>query len=160
MPHLCLCGGILAARSLPPHLLATYVGENSIYAIPLAVLVGAPMYLDGYAALPLVRGLLDLGMSPGAAMAFLVSGGAVSIWGVMAVVAVLRPADHCSFRHACRDRFAGDRITVGGFGVAVMKRSRIGNGFAALWRTLCTRRGLQGIDRYPGSTIICLMISG
>lgn len=77
---------------LPPHLLPTYVGENSIYAIPLAVLVGAPMYLDGYAALPLVRGLLDLGMSSGAAMAFLVSGGAVSIWGAMAVVAVLRPA--------------------------------------------------------------------
>lgn len=77
---------------LPPHLLATYVGEDSNYAIPLAVLVGAPMYLDGYAALPLVRGLLELGMSPGAAMAFLVSGGAVSIWGVMAVVAVLRPA--------------------------------------------------------------------
>lgn len=77
---------------LPPDLLATYVGGDSIYAIPLAVLVGAPMYLDGYAALPLVRGLLDLGMSPGAAMAFLVSGGAVSIWGVMAVVAVLRPS--------------------------------------------------------------------
>ncbi|WP_440410418.1 permease [Neorhizobium petrolearium] len=77
---------------LPPHMLATYVGEDSIYAIPLAVLVGAPMYLDGYAALPLVRGLLNLGMSPGAAMAFLVAGGAVSIWGVMAVVAVLRPA--------------------------------------------------------------------
>lgn len=82
---------------LPPHLLATYVGEDSNYAIPLAVLVGAPMYLDGYAALPLVRGLLDLGMSPGAAMAFLVSGGAVSIWGVMAVVAVLRSATTALF---------------------------------------------------------------
>jgi len=77
---------------LPPHVLATYVGEDSALAIPLAVIVGAPMYLDGYAALPLVRGLLDLGMSPGAAMAFLVSGGAVSIWGVLAVVAVLRPS--------------------------------------------------------------------
>lgn len=77
---------------LPPHILATYLGDDSFYAMPLAVLVGAPMYLDGYAALPLVRGLLDLGMSPGAPMAFLVLGGAVSIWGVMAVVAVLRPA--------------------------------------------------------------------
>ncbi|MHC1548762.1 permease [Phyllobacterium sp. K27] len=75
---------------LSPHLLANYVGADSNYAIPLTVMVGAPMYLDGYAALPLVRGLLDLGMSPGAAMAFLVSGGAVSIWGVMAVAAVLR----------------------------------------------------------------------
>ncbi|TIP28703.1 MAG: permease [Mesorhizobium sp.] len=77
---------------LPPHLLTTYVGTESPYAIPLAVLVGAPMYLDGLAALPLVRGLLDLGMSPGAAMALLVSGGAVSIWGVMAVALVLRPS--------------------------------------------------------------------
>lgn len=77
---------------LPPQILATYVGDDSFYAVPLAVLVGAPMYLDGYAALPLMRGLLDLGMSPGAAMAFLVSGGAVSIWGVMSVVAILRPA--------------------------------------------------------------------
>ncbi|MER8705127.1 permease [Mesorhizobium sp. M1088] len=77
---------------LPSHLLTTYVGKDSPYAIPLAVLVGAPMYLDGLAALPLVRGLLDLGMSPGAAMALLVSGGAVSIWGVLAVALVLRPS--------------------------------------------------------------------
>ncbi|MEI5679532.1 MULTISPECIES: permease [unclassified Mesorhizobium] len=75
---------------LPEHLLADYVGANSSYAIPLAVSVGAPMYLDGYAALPMVRALLDLGMSPGAALAFLVSGSAVSIWGVLAVVPILR----------------------------------------------------------------------
>jgi uncharacterized protein len=56
------------------------------------VTLGAPLYLDGYAALPLVRGLLDLGMSPGAALAFLVAGSAVSIWGVLAVVPVLRPS--------------------------------------------------------------------
>ncbi|AWC23664.1 hypothetical protein ASC75_08240 [Aminobacter sp. DSM 101952] len=77
---------------VPDHLLGTYVGANSPYAIPLAVSVGAPMYLDGYAALPMVRALLDLGMSPGAALAFLVSGSAVSIWGVLAVVPILRMA--------------------------------------------------------------------
>jgi uncharacterized membrane protein YraQ (UPF0718 family) len=75
---------------MPMDVLGEYVGANSMYAIPLAVSVGAPMYLDGYAALPLVRGLLDLGMSPGAALAFLVSGSAVSIWGVLAVVPILR----------------------------------------------------------------------
>ncbi|GLS31045.1 hypothetical protein SAMN04488498_114122 [Mesorhizobium albiziae] len=75
---------------LPPDVLGTYVGAQSAYAIPLTVSIGAPMYLDGYAALPLVRGLLDLGMDPGAALAFLVSGSAVSIWGVLAVVPILR----------------------------------------------------------------------
>lgn len=75
---------------LPADVLGNYVGAQSTHAIPLAVSVGAPMYLDGYAALPLVRGLLDLGMSPGAALAFLVSGSAVSIWGVLAVAPILR----------------------------------------------------------------------
>lgn len=77
------------------------------------------MYLDGNAALPLVRGLLDLGMSPSAAMAFLVSGGAVSIWDVMAVVAVLRPATIALF------------VTL-----AVIGSLAIGYAFGGIWALL------------------------
>jgi uncharacterized protein len=54
------------------------------------VFVGSPAYLDGYAALPLTRGLMDHGMSPGAAMAFLVSGSVVSVWGAIAIFPILR----------------------------------------------------------------------
>ncbi len=75
---------------LQPDALSAYVGNDVWWAIPFAVFVGAPAYLDGYAALPLTRGLMDHGMSPGAAMAFLVSGGVVSIWGAMAIFPVLR----------------------------------------------------------------------
>ncbi len=80
----------LLNRLLQPEALAAYVGHDAWWAIPLAVFVGAPAYLDGYAALPLTRGLMDHGMSPGAAMAFLVSGSVVSIWGAMAIFPVLR----------------------------------------------------------------------
>ena len=75
---------------LQPQALVAYVGNESWWAIPLAVFVGSPAYLDGYAALPLTRGLIDHGMSPGAAMAFLVSGSVVSIWGAMAIFPVLK----------------------------------------------------------------------
>lgn len=75
---------------LQPESLTAYVGEEAWWAIPVAVFVGAPAYLDGYAALPLTRGLIDHGMSTGAAMAFLVSGGVISIWGAMAIFPVLR----------------------------------------------------------------------
>lgn len=75
---------------LTPGALAAYAGKDSWWAIPVAVVVGAPAYIDGYAALPLTRALLDNGMSPGAAMAFLVSGGVVSIWGALAIFPVLR----------------------------------------------------------------------
>ena len=75
---------------LHPEALSAYVGRDTAWAIPLSVFVGAPAYVDGYAALPLTRALMDHGMSPGAAMAFLVSGGVVSIWGAMAIFPVLR----------------------------------------------------------------------
>ncbi|WP_084174779.1 permease [Afifella pfennigii] len=75
---------------LQPGAMSAYVGEDNPWAVPLAVLVGAPAYVDGYAALPLTRALLEAGMAPGAAMAFLISGGVVSIWGAMAIFPVLR----------------------------------------------------------------------
>lgn len=80
----------LLNEALQPDALAGYVGGDSLFAVPLAVFVGGPAYLDGYAALPLTRALLDHGMSPGAAMAFLVSGGVVSLWGALAILPVLR----------------------------------------------------------------------
>ncbi|MEM7465074.1 MAG: permease [Pseudomonadota bacterium] len=75
---------------LEPNAVAAYVGRDSAFAVPLAVIVGGPAYIDGYAALPLTRALMDHGMSAGAAMAFLVSGGVVSIWGAMAIFPVLK----------------------------------------------------------------------
>lgn len=66
------------------------MGHDSAFAIPLAVIFGGPAYIDGYAALPLTRALLEHGMSNGAAMAFLVSGGVVSIWGALAIFPVLK----------------------------------------------------------------------
>lgn len=73
-----------------PNALSAFVGEDAPLAVPIAVFFGAPVYLEGYAALPLVRGLMSHGMSPGAAMAFLVSGGVISVWGAVAIAPVLR----------------------------------------------------------------------
>lgn len=79
----------LLGAFLEPNAVASHVGHDSAFAVPIAVIVGGPAYIDAYAALPLTRALLDHGMSPGAAMAFLVSGGVVSIWGAMAIFPVL-----------------------------------------------------------------------
>ena len=57
---------------------------------PVAAIIGAPLYLDGYAALPFVRGLMDRGMADGAAMAFLISGGITSAWAAIPVFALFR----------------------------------------------------------------------
>ena len=75
---------------IPDGLIASIVGRNSAWAVPLAAIIGAPIYLDGYAALPLIRGLIDAGMRPDAAMAFLVAGGITSAWAAIPVFALVR----------------------------------------------------------------------
>jgi uncharacterized protein len=61
------------------------LGEDSAFAVPLAALVGIPLYLNELGALPIVAGLLDQGMQPGAAIAFLIAGGVTSIPAMAAV---------------------------------------------------------------------------
>ncbi len=75
---------------LPDDALTDFLGQDSLLAIPIASIIGAPLYLDGYAALPLVRGLIDHGMAQGAAMAFLIAGGITSAWTAIPVFALVR----------------------------------------------------------------------
>ncbi|MGF1515903.1 MAG: permease [Elainellaceae cyanobacterium] len=92
-------GKWLALAFLLESLMVTYVPDGWIGAVagdgsPLAVvgaaLIGIPAYLNGYAALPLVDGLIAQGMSPGAGMAFLLAGGATSVPAMIAVFALAR----------------------------------------------------------------------
>lgn len=75
---------------VPADAIAQVLGADSVWAIPTAVVVGVPAYLNGYAALPLVDGLIGMGVSPGAGMAFLVAGGITSIPAAIAVFALVK----------------------------------------------------------------------
>ncbi len=73
-----------------PDWIANYVGADSYFAIPLAAIVGVPSYLNGYAAIPLISGLLEMGMTAGAAMAFVTAGAVSSIPAAIAVFALVK----------------------------------------------------------------------
>lgn len=70
--------------------IVSYVGVDNPFAIPLAAIVGAPSYLNGYAAIPLISGLVSIGMTPGAAMAFITAGAVSSIPAAIAVYALVK----------------------------------------------------------------------
>lgn len=70
--------------------IVSHVGSDNPFAIPLAALVGAPSYLNGYAAIPLVSGLIEIGMTPGAALAFITAGAVSSIPAAIAVYALVK----------------------------------------------------------------------
>lgn len=75
---------------VPAGQVAALVGGEGIAPVLVATLVGVPAYLNGYAALPLVSGLMSQGMAPGAGLAFLVAGGVSSIPAAIAVFALVR----------------------------------------------------------------------
>lgn len=75
---------------LPADLVASALGGTGVTPIAIATLVGVPAYLNGYAALPLVGGLIGQGMAPGAGLAFLVAGGVTSLPAAIAVWALVK----------------------------------------------------------------------
>ncbi len=76
---------------VPAEMIAGVLGGEGLRPIFLGALVGAPAYLNGYAAVPLVDALLEQGMAPGAAMSFVLAGGVSCIPAAIAVWALVKP---------------------------------------------------------------------
>ncbi|SIO10557.1 permease [Vannielia litorea] len=76
---------------VPAEMIASVLGGDGIGPILLGALVGAPAYLNGYAAVPLIDALLAQGMSQGAAMSFVIAGGVSCIPAAVAVWALVKP---------------------------------------------------------------------
>ncbi len=81
----------LMLHYIPAEAIAAVLGGDGLRPIVLGALVGAPAYLNGYAAVPLVDALLAQGMSNGAAMSFVIAGGVSCIPAAIAVWALVKP---------------------------------------------------------------------
>lgn len=75
---------------VPAEWISSLLSGTGSAPIALATFVGVPAYMNGYAALPLVSGLLDQGMAPGAALSFMVAGGVTCIPAAIAVFALVK----------------------------------------------------------------------
>lgn len=75
---------------IPSEVIGEWVGQSSYWAIPLATITGVPAYVNGVAAVPLIQGLIEIGMSKSAALAFLTAGSVTSIPAMMAVFPLVK----------------------------------------------------------------------
>jgi len=82
---------------IPTAWISSLFGTGHAYSVLLAATLGLPFYINTEASLPLVRAMLDSGMSQGAALAFLITGAGTSLgalggaftiarWRVIAIV--------------------------------------------------------------------------
>jgi uncharacterized membrane protein YraQ (UPF0718 family) len=60
-------------------------------AVPLAVAIGIPVYLNSLAAVPFVSGLINLGMSPAAGLAFMLATSSTGFPAMVALWALVKP---------------------------------------------------------------------
>jgi hypothetical protein len=75
----------------PADLLAKYAGPGVWYAVPLAVLIGVPLYSNAAGVIPIVKVLMEKGMAMGTSLAFMMAVTALSLPEAIILRKVLKP---------------------------------------------------------------------
>jgi uncharacterized membrane protein YraQ (UPF0718 family) len=77
---------------LPVDAVGSWLGTGAgLLAVPVAVAIGIPVYLNGFAAIPFVSGLIGLGMSRATGLAFMLASSATGFPAMVAVWALVKP---------------------------------------------------------------------
>jgi uncharacterized membrane protein YraQ (UPF0718 family) len=90
LPFFALFAGVgyLINRFIPSEWITALFGSNSVFAVPLAAIVGLPLYISGSSSIPLINSLMQSGVSAGAMLAFMITGPGTSA-GVLAGIATI-----------------------------------------------------------------------
>lgn len=75
---------------IPTDWIGALFGKNQWYSIPFAALLGIPLYVNNASSIPVTRTLVEGGMSPGAALAFLLAGAGTSLPAMSGLVVITR----------------------------------------------------------------------
>ena len=71
--------------------MASIMGKDAWWAVPLAVLIGIPMYSNAAGIIPIVQALLEKGAALGTVLAFMMSVIGMSTPEIIILRKVLRP---------------------------------------------------------------------
>ncbi|MCX6713819.1 MAG: permease [Candidatus Vogelbacteria bacterium] len=75
---------------VPADFLANYAGADKWYAVPLAVLIGIPLYSNAAGIIPLISALTEKGVAMGTVLAFMMSVTALSLSEFMILKKVMK----------------------------------------------------------------------
>lgn len=75
----------------PQNLLASIAGKSNPLAVPIAVLIGVPLYSNAAGTIPIVQALIGKGMAMGTALAFMMAVTALSLPEAIILRKVLKP---------------------------------------------------------------------
>jgi len=76
---------------LPEDFLLQYAGADNIFAVPMAVIIGVPLYSNAAGTIPLISALIEKGMAAGTALALMMSITALSLPEMIILRKVMKP---------------------------------------------------------------------
>jgi uncharacterized protein len=82
--------GHLINEFIPSGWIAAVFGAQNIFAVPLAALVGIPLYVNGDSSIPLIQTLMQNGVSSGAMLAFMVTGPGTSAGAIAGILTIMK----------------------------------------------------------------------
>lgn len=83
-------GGLMHGYA-PADFLVKYAGKDNLFAVPLAVLIGVPLYSNAAGIIPIVNVLMEKGMALGTVLAFMMAVTALSLPEMIILRKVLKP---------------------------------------------------------------------
>jgi uncharacterized membrane protein YraQ (UPF0718 family) len=83
--------GAFAHGYVPEDFMASFMGKDVWYAVPLSVLIGIPLYSNAAGIIPIVSVLIEKGASLGTALAFMMSVIGLSLPELIILKKVLKP---------------------------------------------------------------------
>ena len=83
-------GGVMHGYA-PADFLVKYAGKDNLFAVPLAVLIGVPLYSNAAGIIPIVHVLMEKGMALGTVLAFMMAVTALSLPEMIILRKVLKP---------------------------------------------------------------------
>jgi uncharacterized membrane protein YraQ (UPF0718 family) len=75
---------------IPATLVSRIFGGGRALGVPVAATLGLPLYINTEASLPLLKGLMAGGMSPGSGLAFLITGAGTSMGAMAGALTIAR----------------------------------------------------------------------
>ena len=82
--------GYLVIELVPTAALLRLLGGTATWGVPLAALLGIPVYITSEASLPMVAALMHGGLGAGPAMAFLTTGAGTSVGAISGMLLIAR----------------------------------------------------------------------
>lgn len=75
---------------IPTELIAKYAGDGMWYAIPIAAIIGIPLYIRAEAVIPLSAALVKKGMALGSVMALIIGSAGASLTEVILIKSIFK----------------------------------------------------------------------